>query len=511
MTSGRGSAGGLPPLPPHLDPRGKRRPGAAARTRTARRVVTALAGALSVLIVVVSAYFWSTYRTLNDNLHRLRIDTGGQAQAQGAPGGTSASDIDGKDQNLLIVGNDDRSDMTAAEVRALHTGRDGGSLNTDTMMIVHVPADGSKATLISLPRDSYVSIPGYGMNKLNAAYAFAYHDAEGTPDAKRAAGANLLIKTVHNLTGLSIDHFIQVDFIGFYRIAQAIGGVPVNLCHNVDDTYQYNRTHGEDGGSGLKITKGHHVLDAIQALEFVRQRHNLPNGDLDRTKRQRYFLTAAFRQVASAGSLVNPAKLRRLISAVDRSLYVDSGFDITTLVQQMANLSANNIDGKAIPFDHFADTSVGSVEVVNPAQVHRFVQRLINGPTPSPLAGATTVAPSTIEVAVLNAGAASGAATQNAASLSKAGFSASAGNFSGSGPSATTIEYATGMENQAKTLAQYVPGATIAQARVSKLTLVLAGDGVNAQATVKAARSAPPSSASASATPHKALDSGCIN
>jgi LCP family protein required for cell wall assembly len=381
------------------------------------------------------------------------------------------------------------------------------------MMIVHVPANGSKATLISLPRDSYVSIPGYGMNKLNSAYAFAYRDAKGTSDAKRAAGANLLIRTVHGLTGLTIDHFIQVDFIGFYRIAQAIGGVPVNLCRNVNDTYQYNQANGEGGGSGFKMSKGHHVLTAIQSLEFVRQRHNLPNGDLDRTKRQRYFLTAAFRQVASAGTLVNPSKLSNLIKAVDRSLYVDSGFDITTLVQQMANLSANNIEGKAIPFQRFADTSVGSVEIVDPAQVRRFVDRMISGPSaaPTPLAAASTVAPSAVKVAVLNASAATGAAAQNAGTLTKAGFSATAGNFTGSASQQTTIEYASGMADQAKTLAKYVPGATVQQRPVSTLTLVLAGDGVSARSTAKPAPSASSSSSSTAAPSHKALDAGCIN
>ena len=85
-------------------------------------------------------------------------------------GQTAAPDIDGTAQNILVLGNDDRSDMTDAEVKALHTGRDGGSLNTDTMMIVHVPANGSKATLISFPRDAYVDIPGFRKNKLNAAY-----------------------------------------------------------------------------------------------------------------------------------------------------------------------------------------------------------------------------------------------------------------------------------------------------------------------------------------------------
>ena len=127
--------------------------------------------------------------------------------------------------------------MTAAEAKALHTGRTTGSLSTDTMMIVHIPADGSKATLISLPRDSYVDIPGYGKNKLNSAYAQAYNDASGDDDAKRAAGANVLIKTVTNLTGLTIDHYVQVGLLGFYRISNAIGGVTVNLCNAVDDSY----------------------------------------------------------------------------------------------------------------------------------------------------------------------------------------------------------------------------------------------------------------------------------
>jgi LCP family protein required for cell wall assembly len=353
------------------------------------------------------------------------------------------------------------------------------------------------------------------MNKLNAAYAFAYNDAKGSADARRAAGANLLIRTVHQLTGLTIDHFIQVDFIGFYRIAKAIGGVPVNLCRSVNDTFQYNRAHGEDGGSGFKMSKGHHVLDALQALEFVRQRHNLPNGDLDRTKRQRYFLTAAFRQIASAGTLVDPSKLHNLINAVDRSLYVDSGFDITTLVQQMVNLSANNIQGKAIPFEHFGMTAVGSVEIVNPARVKAFVNRLITGstsPSPSPLAVAGTVAPATVKVSVLNAGAGNGAAGQNAATLAKAGFTATAANFSGTAPATTTIEYAGGMEARAKTLARYVPGATVRKAAVSVLTLVLTGDGVAARSTPAASPSPSPSSSpSAHKSAHKPLDAGCIN
>jgi len=456
-----------------------------------RRTGRVIAAAVSAVLIAVFAYGWWNYRDLNNGLQRLGISTG-------------SGGIDGKDQNLLIVGNDDRTDMTNAEVKALKVGRDGGSLSTDTMMIVHIPADGSKATLISLPRDSYVAIPGYGMNKLNSAYADAYSATKGSLNAKRTAGANLLIKTITNLTGLTIDHFVQVDLIGFYRIAQAVGGIPVDLCHAVNDTQAYDRETGQGGGSGFKMSAGHHTLDALQALEFVRQRHNLPNGDLDRTKRQRYFLTAAFRKIESADTLINPGKLHALIKAVDKSIYVDNGLNITTLAEQLANLSANNIVGKAIPFQRFATVDVGSVEIVNPAKVKAFIDRLINPPTSSDYSKAKAVAPSSVTVSVQNGGTVNGAAAQSTATLVKAGFKATVDTQPAS-LAATTIEYASGMEAQAKTLAKYVPGAQVKQSDVSTLTLVLGADGDTARST--------PGGASSSSTPakQKALDAGCIN
>ena len=224
-------------------------------------------------------------------------------------------DIDGKDQNILVVGNDDRSTATDAELAALGTGRDGGSLNTDTMMIIHVPANGSKATLISLPRDSWVNIPGYGYSKLNSAYPDGYNAAGGTPSAKRAAGAKLLVETIQNLTGLTIDHFVSVDLLGFYRISNAIGGITVNMCGAVQDSYlrhqpaQGRQRHQGHPGARVRAA-AHNVLNAL--------------GDLDRVQRQQYFLTAAFRKVTTAGVLLNPFKLQHLLNAVSKSLYMDS-------------------------------------------------------------------------------------------------------------------------------------------------------------------------------------------
>jgi LCP family protein required for cell wall assembly len=368
-------------LPPHLDPRGRHR-GRAKESRFApyRLLGRSLGAVLSVALLILAGYVWLTYRNINSGVHRLKV-------AVNAPP-SGKHDIDGTDQNILLVGNDDRSNMTNAEVHQLHVGRDGGSKATDTMMIVHVPADGSKATLISLPRDSWVNIPGHGTSRLNSAYVEGYNDASGADDQKRAAGADLLIRTVTNLTGLTMNHYVQVSLMGFYDISNAIGGVPVNLCHNVNDTVAYNQSVGSDGGSGLVLSKGKHNIKGVTALEFVRQRHNLPRGDLDRVRRQQYFLTAAFRKVASVGILF---KLRALGDAVKRNVYMDPSLNLTDLAQQMEKLSANNISGKTIPTT--PQTIDGnSVLVVSPQKVQTFVQRVITGPTPKPSTGSSHAA-----------------------------------------------------------------------------------------------------------------------
>jgi LCP family protein required for cell wall assembly len=322
-------------------------------------VALVVCSALSVTLLAFAGTYWWKFNQFKSNLNRLDVS---------AAQHSSTSDPDGSDQDILVVGNDDRTDMTDSEVNALHTGRTGGSLNTDTMMIIHVPSDGSRATLISLPRDSYVAIPGNGMNKLNAAYPEAYTATHGDLAAKRSAGASLLVRTVQSLTGLHVDHYVQVDLIGFYRISNAIGGVTVNVCTAV-----------KERNSGIDLHKGINVVKGFQALAFVRQRYGFPNGlgDLDRVKRQQYFLTAAFRKVASAGILLNPFKLQDLLGAIEHSLYVDKSLDPLALGRELENLTADKIVGKTIPTDGFDDTDVGSVVVVHPDVVKAFVTKLV--------------------------------------------------------------------------------------------------------------------------------------
>ncbi len=322
----------------------------------ATRVAMLLTAALSASLLVYVGVLWQTARGI-DNVHTLPGVVGLRQPAQATRDAHEAKNPVFKGQNLLIVGNDDRTGMTNAQVRELQVGRDGGSLNTDTLMIVHLPADGSRATLISIPRDSYVNIPGYGMNKINAAFGFGYGDTRGTPDQKRGGGMTLLIRTIKALTGVPIDHFVLVSLLGFVRISDAIGGVPINLCRSVDDTVAHNRTVGIAGGSGFDMSKGPHSISGVHALEFVRERDHLPGTDLGRAARQRYFLASAFRTVSSANMLLDIAKLHRLIDAVRASIFADTGLKVLELAKQLSYLSANNIRGQAIPTDYYEDVS----------------------------------------------------------------------------------------------------------------------------------------------------------
>ena len=489
-------------LPPELDPRrprsGRRRAmnPSSGGVIAVRRTALVLGAVLSMVIVGASAWMWWTYRDLNSGLTQVNLyGSGGASKPK--------KDIDGKDQNILIIGNDDRSTATDAELKELGTTRDGGSLNTDTMMIVHVPANGKKASLISLPRDSWVSVPGYGKGKLNSAYPDAFNATAGSHTDKEQAGTRLLVQTISNLTGLTVDHVAQVDLLGFYRISKAIGPITVNMCAAV-----------KEANSGINLKQGKQTIVGTQALAFVRQRYGFPNGlgDLDRVQRQRYFLTAAFRRIASAGTLLNPTKLSNLVSAVKRSLTVDDQLKLITLAQQMENLNANNISGQTIPTQGFGTEDGQSVVLVDPAAVKTFVTKVIGStnakPKPTP-----TVAPSSVTVNVFNAGSGVNSAAHNAASaLQSAGFNV--GTVSdGQNLQATTIRYPAGQASQAATVAAYVPGAQLEQSSdVSTVTLYLGGDGLTVKAPTGATSPAGGASTPAPTTGSSAspLDAGCI-
>ncbi|SDL31571.1 cell envelope-related function transcriptional attenuator common domain-containing protein [Nonomuraea maritima] len=283
---GKERAGRSPvkPLGRRDDP-AQRPPGGPRKRISAGTILKILAGLLVVLLVAgVGLFFWIDSRLAG-------ID-GVLDDYDGRPADTPGT-------NWLLVGSDSRKGLTAAQRRKLATGRAAGQ-RTDSMMLLHIPEGSDKPTLISLPRDSAVSIPGHGRNKLNAAYAIG--------------GPKLLARTVETVTGVHIDHYMEIGFAGFVGIVDAVGGVEINVPAAVSDPK-----------AGLKLKKGRQVLNGSQALGFVRTRKGGALPDFERTKRQRQFLGAVVKKAASPGVLLNPFTSIPLAMSATDAVEVDSG------------------------------------------------------------------------------------------------------------------------------------------------------------------------------------------
>lgn len=200
--------------------------------------------------------------------------------------------------NWLLVGSDGRSGLTSEQEAQLATGGEVGPERTDTIMLVHIPKSGA-TTLVSLPRDSYVSIPGHGRDKLNASFALG--------------GPQLLVQTVEIATGLRIDNYAQIGFAGFADVVDALGGIDVCLPQAIDDPL-----------AGIDLPAGCQRLDGPQALGFVRTRATAL-ADIDRMNNQRLFMSALLQKATSTATLANPLRLWPLASGTAQSLKVDDG------------------------------------------------------------------------------------------------------------------------------------------------------------------------------------------
>lgn len=362
------------------------------RVRVLARTLVVLA---SVAVLTVAAFAWVQVHVLN------RSTTSASALGSGGPVAPTA------EQNILLLGVDSRTDpqggpLPPGLLDALRAGGAGdGGDTADSIIVVHVPAGGGHATAVSIPRDSFVQIAGgYGQHKINSAFSRAAKtttdaltrgsgSAGGstssfTPEAppgpprddpavRRAAleaGARTTIGTVASLTGLTITHFASVNLAGFAEVSQAIGGVPVCLRAPVDDPY-----------SGLRLPAGPQRVSGTQALAFVRQRHGLPNGDLDRVQRQQAFLAGAARTLLSADTLANPFALERLTRVMSRSITLDAGWDVLSFATRMQGLSAGSVTFRTIPTgtSELRTPEDGQAVQVDPAQVRSFVAGAITG------------------------------------------------------------------------------------------------------------------------------------
>jgi LCP family protein required for cell wall assembly len=451
-----------PPLPARLDPRAGKsqarrsdpRPAGAERAGRLAILTRAMAGISAVAVLAMSGWGWYLGEVADATVNRTdAIPTSGN---EGVGSGEA--------MNLLLVGSDSRARLTPEQARELHTGSTPGQ-NTDTMILVHVPADGTAASFVSFPRDSYVEIPDYGWDKLNAAYAYGHAEPpEGADESVRqAAGAQLLIRTISKLSGLQIDHYAEVDLLGFFTMANVVGGVEVNLCEAVSDSY-----------SGIDMPAGKQTISGEQALAFVRQRHGLPRGDYDRIVRQQTFIAGMIRKMLDQNVLLDLGKQRELVGAAAQALTVDRSLDLLGLAGQMQQVTAGNIEFQTVPLVGDERDAQGRFITRLPDLVtlHAFFADLTAEPEPAPEpeeptepAAPETVDPSAVTVDVFNGSGISGLAAETSAGLAGQGFGAgTTGNADSADYTTTEIRHAAGEQALANTVAAAIPGATVVEA-----------------------------------------------
>ena len=235
--------------------------------------------------------------------------------------------------NWLLVGSDSREGFTEEDVARLGTGGDIGSMRTDTIMVLHLPVTGSP-TLLSIPRDSYVSIPGYGMDKINAAFA--------------VGGAPLLTQTVEQATGLRINHYAEIGMAGLANVVDAVGGIEVCPAEAIDDPL-----------ANLNIQAGCQKIDGPTALGYVRTRATAM-GDLDRVARQREFFSSLVGKLTSTSTLINPFRFWPTVSSVAGSFTVNEK-DHAWHLLRVALAMRGGVETTTVPVGGFEDTDVGNV------------------------------------------------------------------------------------------------------------------------------------------------------
>jgi len=290
---------------------------------------------------------------------------------------------------------------------------------------------------------------------LNSAYARGYNAIEGTDEEKAGAGAQLLVQTVSQLTGLQIDHFAEINLLGFINLSTIVGGVQVNLCQATSDP-----------NSGADFPAGEQTITGADALKFVRQRHGLPNEDLDRVVRQQVYIAGMLRNILSSDLLLDVGKQKAIVEQMGSSVTLDQGLNLFDLAAQMQGVKPGDITFQTIP--GLTPTRIDGADVLEPPdedEVEAFFASLAatpdEEPEPQPEEAAPTVSPDSVTVSVLNGSGVSGAAADTADALSNAGFAAESGG-NADATDTTTVSHAPGDEAAAALVAGQVPGAAVA-------------------------------------------------
>ena len=259
----------------------------------------------------------------------------------------------GKGTTWLLVGSDSRQHLTPEQQAELATGGDIGDGRTDTILLVHIPAIGSSTptTMVSIPRDSYVPIPGYGSDKINAAFS--------------VGGAPLLAQTVEQATGLRLDHYAEIGFDGFAVLVDAVGGVTMCPAEPISDPL-----------AGIDLPAGCQKLDGRNALGYVRTRAT-PRADLDRMNNQREFMSALLHRAASPAVLLNPLRWYPMAHAATDAVTVNEGDHIWDLAR-LAWALRGDITNTTVPIGEFTGSDSGSVVMWDSEIASRLFEALAN-------------------------------------------------------------------------------------------------------------------------------------
>ena len=272
--------------------------------------------------------------------------------------------------NYLIVGSDTREGLSADELKRLQVGsvKTAAGKRSDTILLVHISKKRDNAVIISVPRDTYALIPEHKTqagktipethSKINASYNWG--------------GAPLLIQTFENMSGVRIDHYVEINFVGFVRMVDALGGVDICTKRDINDP----KSH-------LVLPAGDHTLDGIDSLKYVRTREFDGLGDLGRMKRQQQFVGALMRKASSAGVLLNPIKLADFVNSALSSVTIDSGLsqgDLLTLAKELRGLSTNKVRTLTIPMKdtNYNPGGLGSTVLWDPILAPQLFDRIKN-------------------------------------------------------------------------------------------------------------------------------------
>ncbi|GHF23017.1 LytTR family transcriptional regulator [Amycolatopsis deserti] len=361
----------------------------ARRRHPFRATGKAVVALVSVVALAATGYAWATYHEVQGNVHTT--------DALDLPEDKPAPPADDGGDDILLVGADARTDMqgNALPLQVLKTLRteQTSGVNTDTIIVVRIPKNGAKPFAVSIPRDTWIDVPRGGQGKINSVYGVAKQAKadelrrQGKRDAAEVerdsdqAGRQALVQAVQDFTQVRIDHYAEVNLLGFYLITEALGGVEVCLNHAT-----------EDKDSGADFRAGVQTVSGGEALSFVRQRKNLPRGDLDRIVRQQAFLSSALHKVLSAGVLANPGTLGDLTDALHRSLVLDPDFDLLQFADKAKGLASGDVTFTTIPvitIDGRSPDGEQSIVEVDPVAVRQFFAGLA-GRSPGSGGGASS-------------------------------------------------------------------------------------------------------------------------